>query len=281
MTWKPVSARIWPVFFHECLFWPPPCSIRTVGRPSAEAASRFHSSPIRLRSSTPRNVTVCDVLCTVLTWILSAFPLHVTQAVCLFVTGPVLALGTPPDEFPSSAESTSHAQHHSLPLVRRQPRRSRRLLRVGLSEFVRRTVLPLHRGRSWYPRRRAVRHLRPGRAPVPRHQRWSAVSVHRGGVVRSALRRPGRSRLLLVQARRRRRGVAVWLAQGSLRIELANRARAAVRTAGGPRPGTGRRCDHGDARHAQDRGRRSRGRGEHPLTRVDTRMIAHFVPVCW
>src|SRR4051812_47051577 len=55
--------------------------MRTVGRPSAGAAPAFHSSPTKFKSSTPRNVTVCDVLCAVLTRILSAVSLHVTQAV--------------------------------------------------------------------------------------------------------------------------------------------------------------------------------------------------------
>ena len=59
------------MFFHECRFCPPPCSIRIDGWASADAAPRFHSSATRLRPSTPRNVTVSGVLLAMLTDILS------------------------------------------------------------------------------------------------------------------------------------------------------------------------------------------------------------------
>ena len=50
------------------------------GRSVAATASRFHSSAISVRPSTPRNFTVCSSLCPALTDVLSANPAtHVTQ----------------------------------------------------------------------------------------------------------------------------------------------------------------------------------------------------------
>src|SRR5687768_16215435 len=102
---------------------------------AAGAAPRFHSSATRLRSSTPRNVTVCGVLLAMLTNILSAGPLTSRYP------GGSPCCRHPRDEFGRRGKSVRHAQHHALPLVRRQPRGSRRLLRVGLPQFVRGTVL--------------------------------------------------------------------------------------------------------------------------------------------
>ena len=75
---------------------------------------------------------------------------------------------------------------------------------------------------------------------------------------------PGRGRLLLGQAGRRRRRVAMRLAQGPIRAELADRSDPPVRADRRPGPGPRHGGDQGDAGDAQDRHRRTRGCG--PLT---------------
>ena len=55
-TCRPRDARIWPVFFQENRFWPPPCSISTDGsEPCAADPAPFHSSATSVSPSEPRN----------------------------------------------------------------------------------------------------------------------------------------------------------------------------------------------------------------------------------
>lgn len=78
-------------------------------------------------------------------------------------------------------------------------------------------------------------------------------------------RRPGRDRLLLGQALRRRRGGPLWLAEGQVRPVLAGGARRHGGDA--ERPGSGARgpCHEGHVRHEEDRHRRPPGCGRSGL----------------
>ena len=102
--------------------------------------------------------------------------------------------------------------------------RGGRVLRVDLPELEHHERHALHRGRPRRARHRADRRLRTRRAAVHRNQRWSGVHVRRSDLAADRLRRPGRGRLLLGQADRRRRGEPVRLAEGSIRVVVAGRA---------------------------------------------------------
>ena len=83
--------------------------------------------------------------------------------------------------------------------------------------------------------------------PVHRDQRWPPLPVQRGGVLHDQLQGPGRGRLLLGPADRRRPGIAVRLVQRPIRSELAGQCRtgsmswSATRIRRRPRPPP-RRC---------------------------------------
>ena len=95
------------------------------------------------------------------------------------------------------------------------------------------------------------------------HRRRPPVHVQRGDLALDQLRRPGRGRLLLDEAHRRRRGGPVRVAEGSLRPLVAGHPRGALRAHARPGRGARAACDGRDAQDGEDR-RRGAVRGRRP-----------------
>ena len=140
-----------------------------------------------------------------------------------------------------------HAKDRPLPLVRRQRRRGRELLRLDLPELDDRPRgalgRRLGRARRRQERQGAGDRLHHRRPRLQGAQWRPALQVQRGGVVLRRVQGPGGGRHVLGQADRgRRRAFAMRLAQGQVRPVVADRAGAA--------DGADDRSGCGQGRHA-------------------------------